>query len=112
MASNVDQDGGGSYKQLVWDGKNPNWIVWETKMQARAVTKKWYEVMMGLPEDVPADSIVLDENNVEHANDIKKRDANRRGYSDLISLIDTTKSSGRAAFSVVRMAKNETSPLG
>jgi hypothetical protein len=68
--------------------------------------------MMGLPEDVPADSIVLDEDNVEHANDIKKRDANRCGYSDLISLIDTTKSSGRAAFSVVRMAKNETSPMG
>jgi hypothetical protein len=43
---------------------------------------------------------------------IKVRDANRRGYSDLISLIDTTKSSGRAAFNVVRMAKNETSPLG
>jgi hypothetical protein len=34
--------------------------------------------MMGLPEDVPADSIVLDEDNVEDANDIKKRDANRR----------------------------------
>ena len=112
MASNVDQENGGSYKQLVWDGKNPNWIVWETKMQARAVTKKWYEVMMGLPEDVPADSIVLDEDNVEHANDIKKRDANRRGYSDLISLIDTDKSSGQAAFSVVRMAKNELNPMG
>jgi hypothetical protein len=34
-------------------------------MQARAVTKKSYEVMMGLPEDVPADSIFLDEDNVE-----------------------------------------------
>jgi hypothetical protein len=112
MSPNVDQESGGGYKQVVWDGNIRNWIVWETKMQARAVTKKWYEVMMGLPEDVPADSIVLDEDNVEHANDIKKRDANRCGYSDLISLIDTTKSSGRAAFSVVRMAKSETSSMG
>jgi hypothetical protein len=70
-------------------------------MQARAVTKKWYEVMMGLPEDVPADSVVLDKDNTDHAADIKKRDANRRGYSDLIPLIDTAKSSGRAAFSVI-----------
>jgi hypothetical protein len=61
MTSNVDQDGGGSYKQLIWDGKNPNWIVWETKMLARAVTKKWYDIMIGLPENVPADSMVLDE---------------------------------------------------
>jgi hypothetical protein len=96
----------------MYDGKYPNWIVWETKMQARAVTKRWYDVMIGLPEDVPADSIVLDEDNVAHANDIKKRNANRRGYSDLISLIDMTKSSGRAAFSIVGMAKNETSPMG
>jgi hypothetical protein len=95
----------------MWDGKNPNWIVWETKVQARAVKKRWYDVMIGLPEVVPADSIVLDEDNVAHTNDIKKRDANRRGYSNLISLIDMTKSSGRAAFSVVHMAKNETSPM-
>jgi hypothetical protein len=81
-------------------------------MLARAVTKKWYDVMVGLPEDVPADSMVLDDDNDAHAINIKKRDANRRGYSDLISLIDTTKSSGRAAFSVVRMANNGTSPMG
>jgi hypothetical protein len=66
MTSNVDQEGGGSYKQLIWDGKNPNWIIWETKMQARAVTKRWYDVMIGLPEDVPADLIVWDEDNVAH----------------------------------------------
>jgi hypothetical protein len=112
MTSNVDQESGESYKQLIWNGKNPNWIVWETKMQVRAMTKRWYDVMIGLPEDIPADSIVLDEDNVAHANDIKKRDVNRRGYSDRILRIDTTKSSGTAAFSVVRMAKNETSPMG
>jgi hypothetical protein len=61
---------------------------------------------------VPADSVVVDEDNTDHAAEIKKRDANRRGYSDLISLIDMAKSSGRAAFSVVRMAKNETSHMG
>jgi hypothetical protein len=112
MTSNVDHESGGSYKQLIWDGKNPSWIVWETKMLARAVTKKWYDVMVGLPEDVLADSMILDDDNDAHAINIKKRDANRRGYSNLISPIDTTKRSGRAAFSVVRMAKNETSPMG
>jgi hypothetical protein len=74
MTSNVDQEGGGSYKQLIWDGKNPNWIVWETKMQARTVTKRWCNVMMGLPEDVPADLVVLDEDNTDHAADIQRFD--------------------------------------
>jgi hypothetical protein len=111
MTSNVDHESGGSYKQLILDGKNPDWIGWETKMLVRVVTKKWYDVMVGLPEDVPADPMRLDDDNDAHAINIKKRNANRRGYSDLISLIDTTKCSGRAAFSVVRMATNETSPI-
>jgi hypothetical protein len=44
-------------------------------MQARAVTKRWYKVMMGQPEGVPAGLVVLDEDNTDHAADIKKRDA-------------------------------------
>jgi hypothetical protein len=81
-------------------------------MLARAVTRKWYDVMIGLPENVPADSMVLDEDVDADAMNIKVRDANRHGYSDLISLIDTTKSSVRAAFNVVRMTRNENSRMG
>jgi hypothetical protein len=75
-------------------------------------SEKWYNVMIGLPENVPADLMFLDEDVDADVMNIKVRNGNRRGYSDLISLIDTTKSSGRAAFNVVRMAKNENSPLG
>jgi hypothetical protein len=91
-----------SLRVAPFDGKKKEWITFEEKFLARAKHKGYKDVLMG-KLIIPTDDLVLDP--VYNEGFIKNRDMNELAYSDLILLMDTTESTGRVAFNIIKGSK-------
>ena len=94
-----------SYRMKPFSGKEEDWVYWETLFLARAEYKGYRTVADGT-EAAPSDASVL----VVGTNDaeIKLRNANRAGFSELMSFCTGAK----VAFSIVRQSKTNDLPKG
>jgi hypothetical protein len=87
--------------------------MWEEQVFARAKRKGYKDIAMGrvvvpgVSQDIPADE-------TEQAEEEREKiiDMNNQGYSDLITMIDTTKSGGKVAFSIIKRSKTSEYPDG
>jgi len=93
---------------IVFSGKASEWPVWEAKFLAKASRKGYKKLLIGT-EKAPPDSETLKESDVDK---LRLRRANEMAYEELLLSIDGTKSSGRVAFNIVKLAKTDELPEG
>jgi len=93
---------------IVFSGKASEWPVWEAKFLAKASRKGYKKLLIGT-EKAPPDSETLKESDVDQ---LRLRRANEMAYEELLLSIDGTKSSGRVAFNIVKLAKTDELPEG
>ena len=106
-----------SVKVIPFSGKRKDWAAWEEKFLARAKRKGFKDVLLGR-EEVPAD-IKEDGTPNEIAGEtsegkslLKARERNELAYGELVLAMDTTKSAGKVAFSIVKRSKTKKFPDG
>ena len=86
---------------ISFSGKQVNWTMWEAKFLAKANTKGYKKILLGM-EVSPKDNEEFDESTPEGREKKRMREANESAYTDLILSIDGTNANGRVAFNLVR----------
>jgi hypothetical protein len=87
--------------------------MWEEQLLARAKRKGYKDIAMGrvivpgVTDMIPADKT----NKAREARE-KIINLNDQGYSNLITMIDTSKSGGKVAFSIIKRSKTREYPDG
>ncbi len=96
-----------------WTGKKAEWAMWEEQFLARAKRKGYKNIALGRVI-VPRVSDVIQLPETVEAREAREKiiDLNDQGYSDLITMIDTTKSGGKVAFSIIKRSKTSEYPDG
>ena len=98
---------------LEFSGKQSEWDPWSEKFLARAKRNGYKDLLIGktpIPTKVELEAAPEGE---ELTKTLKKKSAlNEQAYEDMILSINTAKSSGRVAFSLVKNCKSDEYPEG
>jgi hypothetical protein len=99
-----------SIRVVIFSGKKEDWETWKEKFMVRASIRGYEAVLTG-DDEVPE---TIDDNGDKKtlsADDQLIAEANKKGYGDLILLIDCTTSSGKVAFAIVKGSKTKSSQV-
>jgi hypothetical protein len=103
-------------KVVPFSGKKSEWMVWEEKFMARAMRKGYKQFLDGSAPVFPyvnanGEPMVFEDGEGGDAGRLS-REMNELGYAELIMSIDTSKPSGKVAFSIVKSSKSFQYPNG
>ena len=98
-----DEDADTKY-QVMFSGKKKDFARWVTKYEARAMTKKFGDILDGtkvLRRKTEIDA----ENNANMVEDVLIMEMNMKAYNDLLLSMDDSQRDGRKAFNIVKACK-------
>ena len=100
-----------SIKVIPFSGKAVDWPVWSEKFLARADSRGYMDILLGTvtsPKDTDRSSATATAEEKAAFEELKQ--ANKRGYIDLVLSIEGNTEPGRVAFGIVKGSKGERKP--
>jgi len=100
-----------SIKVICFDGQQVLWSYWEEKFLAQARRKGFKDVLLGtipIPQDSEQLDLTTDEGNAKK----NAKDMNELAYEELVLSVDTSTSSGKVAFQLIKARKTTANKNG
>jgi len=100
-----------SIKVIPFSGKAVDWPVWAEKFLASADERGYLDILLGtekLPKDTDTPASNATEEEKKKFEELKQ--ANRRGFIDLVLSVDGNTEPGRVAFGIIKNSKGERRP--